>query len=349
MKKIIAIIGARPQFIKHAPIELAARGVFEMVTIHTGQHYDYKMSQVFFDELNISKPSYNLQVGSGTHGVQTGKMLIELEPIMLKENPDYVLVYGDTNSTLAGSLVASKLNIPIIHIEAGLRSFNKEMPEEINRILTDHVSSLLFVPTVTGINNLANEGISKNVHLIGDVMYDMIKICESRKILDDNSDVLGKYYFATIHRPYNTDSKERMIKLIEVFQSLSLPVKFAIHPRTLNIISEYLDISSYSNIDFLEPLSYFDTVKSIYNSKTVITDSGGVQKEAYMLKKKCITIRSETEWVETLNNGWNTLVFENLDQLLSMEESLPGEYVDGLYGNGDAAKQVIDIIKSSEL
>jgi UDP-GlcNAc3NAcA epimerase len=183
MKKIIAIIGARPQFIKHAPIELAARGVFEMVTIHTGQHYDYKMSQVFFDELNISKPSYNLQVGSGTHGVQTGKMMIELEPIMVKEKPDYVLVYGDTNSTLAGSLVASKLNIPIIHIEAGLRSFNKEMPEEINRILTDHVSSLLFVPTVTGISNLANEGVSKNVHLIGDVMYDMIKICENRKML----------------------------------------------------------------------------------------------------------------------------------------------------------------------
>lgn len=348
MKKILAIIGARPQFIKHAPIEIAANGVFEMVTVHTGQHYDYKMSQIFFDELHMSKPAYNLNTGSGNHGVQTGKMMIDLEPIVVAEKPDFVMVYGDTNSTLAGALVASKLHIPVIHIEAGLRSFNKKMPEEINRILTDHVSSILFVPTETGISNLTNEGITSNVYLLGDVMYDMIRICEEKGILTkDNS--FGTYYFSTIHRPYNTDSPQRMKWMLDVFNSLSLPVKFAIHPRTYKIISEIVDLNSYKNIEFNEPLSYFDTIRTMYNSKMVITDSGGLQKEAYMLKKKCITLRSETEWVETLKTGWNSLVFENLEQIHEVESLVPGPYVEGLYGDGKAAEQVIEVLRKVEL
>lgn len=343
MKKIISIIGARPQFIKHAPIELASKGILDMVTVHTGQHYDHKMSQIFFEELKISTPKYNLQAGSGTHGVQTGKMLIDLEPILIKEKPDAVLVFGDTNSTLAGALCASKLHMPVIHVEAGLRSFNREMPEEINRVLTDHVSSLLFVPTKTGIENLKNEGITKNVILIGDVMYDMIKVAEAKGILTKDEDY-GQFYYATIHRPYNTDKVERIGSLLNVFNSLPLKVKFSIHPRTFKIISSNFNVADFPNIEFLEPLSYFDSIKTIFNSSLVITDSGGLQKEAYMMKKKCITVRTETEWVETLQNNWNNLVFDDLSQIIELISQPTGPYIEGLYGAGDASAQIVQEI-----
>jgi UDP-GlcNAc3NAcA epimerase len=348
MKKVLFIIGARPQFIKHAPIEIAAKGVFNTVSVHTGQHYDYRMSQIFFDELKISKPDYNLGVHGGDHGQQTGRMMVDLENVVVSEKPDFVVVYGDTNSTLAGALVASKLHIPVVHIEAGLRSFNKSMPEEINRIVTDHVSSVLFVPTETGVNNLANEGITQNVFLIGDVMYDMIRICEKHNVIQSNNNGNGNqdaYYFATIHRPYNTDDLNRMHEILSAFDNLPLPVKFAVHPRTRQRIDQSFDIHSFKNIHFSEPLSYFDNIRAINNSELVITDSGGIQKEAYMLKKKCITVRSETEWVETLKNGWNTLVFEQIDKMKEAIDRPTGEYINGLYGDGDAAVSIIEVLK----
>jgi len=212
MKKIIAIIGARPQFIKHAPIELASRGLVNLVTIHTGQHYDYKMSQIFFDELGIKKPDYQLNAGGGNHGEMTGRMMIEIEQIVIKENPDFVLVYGDTNSTLAGALVASKLNIPVVHIEAGLRSYNRNMPEEINRLLTDHVANFLFVPTDSAIENLNKEGITRGVFKTGDVMCDMIRIAKERNIINESQ---SNFIYVTLHRPYNTDALARLNSILE--------------------------------------------------------------------------------------------------------------------------------------
>lgn len=347
MKKIIGIIGARPQFIKHAPIEIAAKNIFKMVTVHTGQHYDHSMSQVFFDELNISKPDYSLGAGSGLHGKQTARMIMDLEPIMVAEKPDFVIVYGDTNSTLAGALVASKLQIPIIHIEAGLRSFNRTMPEELNRVITDHLSSILFVPTQTAVDNLKNEGITKNVYLIGDVMYDMIKICVQHNILKKNNRGSELYYFATIHRPYNTDDANRVRKILDTFEKLPLQVRFAVHPRTHKKIESLFRMDSFKNIRFSEPLSYFDTIRTMFNSELIITDSGGLQKEAYMLKKKCITIRSETEWIETLTNGWNTLVFEDIDKIMEFVDQPTGEYINDLYGDGNAAKDIINVLNNN--
>ena len=349
MKKILAVIGARPQFVKHAPVEIAAKGIFDLVGVHTGQHYDYKMSQVFFEELEMAKPDYNLMVGSGLHGEQTARMMIELEPIIIKENPNFVLVYGDTNSTLAGALVASKLEIPIVHIEAGLRSFNRSMPEEINRVLTDHLSSFLFVPTQLAIDNLAKEGIHDNVYNIGDVMFDMLQISEHHGVFKKERLFSYDYCFATIHRPYNTDEPDRMEQILKTFESLPIRVVFAVHPRTYKKIQERIDLDNYRNIEFSEPLSYFDTIATIYNSKYVITDSGGIQKEAYLLRKKCITLRSETEWMETLINGWNTLVFDHIDQIGQVVKEIPGDYVSGLYGDGKAAQKIISILDNGDI
>lgn len=345
MKKILAVIGARPQFIKHAPIEIAAKGQFDLVSIHTGQHYDDNMSKIFFDQLNIVEPAYMLETGSAGHGVQTGRMMAEIEPIVQTEQPDFILVYGDTNSTLAGALVGAKLNIPIIHIEAGLRSFNKTMPEEINRVLTDHVSSLLLVPTEGAIENLQREGITQNVYKTGDVMCDMVHI--ARKEADINTEKAGAYYYATIHRPYNTDRVEQLTGILEGLNGLNHPVKFALHPRTKNKMEAYgLNPEQFENIDFLPPVSYFENIALQAGALAIITDSGGIQKEAYILKRKCITIRPETEWTETLESGWNTLAYDKLDQLSILVEEAPGAYVEGIYGDGKASQEIIGIISS---
>lgn len=344
MKKIVAIIGARPQFIKHAPVELELKDSFEIITIHTGQHYDEKMSDIFFKELNISEPSYCLNIGSKSHGVQTGEMMIAIEPILSEVNPDFILVYGDTNSTLAGAIVGAKLNIPVVHIEAGLRSFNKKMPEEINRIMTDHCSSILFTPTDTAIENLRNENISTNVFKVGDVMYDMVRIAKQRGLIKEEN---HNYYFATIHRPYNTDNANQLRKILENFNCLNYKVKFSVHPRTLKKMKDFdIDYSSYTNIEILPPLGYFDSLNHQLNSKCVITDSGGVQKEAYLLKKKCITLRSETEWIETLVNNWNILIFDELDTLKEKIAIEPGEYISNLYGDGFGAKEIKQILRN---
>jgi UDP-GlcNAc3NAcA epimerase len=346
MIKVIAVIGARPQFIKHAPIELSSKNSnLDIISIHTGQHYDEKMSQIFFDELKMKQPKYVLKTGGLGHGAQTGLMLSEIEPILMDEKPAAMLVYGDTNSTLAGALAASKLHIPVIHIEAGLRSFNKNMPEEINRKLTDHISDLLIAPTQNAIANLKAEGIKKNVFLTGDIMCDMIMIAQ-RQIKNQNTSQ-KKYYYSTIHRPYNTDDLNRLLSILSALNNLQFPVKLAAHPRTKNkLIANNIGLETFKNIDFLDPTSYFTNVEYMKNAQAIITDSGGMQKEAYILKKPCVTIRSETEWTETLQGGWNRLVFENLESTLADAlQKTPTTYHQNIYGDGNAAKEIVTIIE----
>lgn len=343
MKKptIISIVGARPQFIKHAPVQLELQKHFTALTIHTGQHYDENMSHVFFKELGISKPDFIFDQRSyDRQGAQTGHMLTEIEEVLLNETPNLLLVYGDTNSTLAGALAASKLHIPIIHIEAGLRSFNRQMPEELNRLLTDQLSEMLFCPTDLAIENLKKEGINPSkIFRSGDVMCDMLRIVEpSLKRVKSNP-----YYFATIHRPYNTDDPNRLRTILESLQNLSFEVVLALHPRTKARLNSFgIDPSNFTNIEFIEPQGYLDSISFQNFSEAVITDSGGIQKEAYMLRKKCITIRKETEWTETLEHGWNILNFDNLDQLESLIHKTSGQHFPNLYGDGRAAVSIVN-------
>jgi UDP-GlcNAc3NAcA epimerase len=343
MKKIISIVGARPQFIKHAPMQIELQKYFNALTIHTGQHYDDNMSAVFFNELNIPKPEYIFDIKQfKNHGEQTGTMMIEIEKICLQEKPDALVIYGDTNSTLAGALVGAKLQIPIIHIEAGLRSFNRTMPEEINRIIADEFSALLFCPTTQAIENLKKEGIThENIFLCGDVMCDMIHLVKSKtkKIYD------FPYYFATIHRPYNTDDAARLMEIIKAFSSLDEKVIFATHPRTIDKINSLaLDKELLNNIIFIPPLSYTESISMQTYAEAILTDSGGIQKEAYILKKKCTTLRSETEWTETLQGNWNTLVFDDLSKIKDALAIIPSDYNENLFGNGHAVEQIVTLI-----
>ncbi len=344
MKKIISIIGARPQFIKHAPLQLKLQKHFESVTIHTGQHYDANMSAIFFDELGIPKPDYLFDIGGGKpQGEQTAVMMTEIERVFLNESPDAVLVYGDTNSTLAGTLIAAKMQIPLIHIEAGLRSYNRKMPEEINRIIADEFASFLFCPTQQAVENLKKEGIQhSNIFVCGDVMCDMLQIIKP-KIKKIQS---YPYYFATIHRPYNTDDIDRLKQILEIFNQLEKKVIFTIHPRTVSAMTSYgLNHENYRNIEFIPPIGYLESISYQMYADCIITDSGGIQKEAYMLQKKCITLRSETEWVETLEGGWNTLVFDNLSDLKFQLNKTPTIYHKHMYGKGNAALEICNTLK----
>ncbi len=346
MKKIISIVGARPQFIKHAPMQLELQKKFQAKTIHTGQHYDANMSDIFFKELKIPAPDHLFDMeGSKKQGEQTGIMMTRIEEVCYSEKPDGLLVYGDTNSTLAGALVAAKMHIPLIHIEAGLRSYNREMPEEVNRIVADEFSSLLFCPTPQAIENLRKEGISHNkIFLCGDVMCDMMELVRPavKRMVD------FPYYFATIHRPYNTDDRERFIKIVTALDTLDKKVVFAIHPRTIARMKEYgISQSAYPTICFIPAVGYLESLSYQSFADCIITDSGGVQKEAYMLQKKCITLRSETEWTETLEGGWNTLVFEDLSVLQSAINGIPGTYHSNLYGDGRASKEITGLIEKN--
>ena len=347
--KIITIVGARPQFIKAAPVSKTLRTEHEEIIIHTGQHYDANMSDIFFNELKIPRPDYNLEIGSGSHGMMTGRMLEKLEEIYLKEKPDFVLVYGDTNSTLAGALAASKLLIPVIHIEAGLRSFNKAMPEEQNRILTDHISDLLLVPTEDAIKNLTNEGIKKGIHNVGDVMYDAVlmfkEIAKSKsgllKELDVNS---GEYILTTIHRAENTNDINRLRNMIEALNESGEKIILPLHPRTKKFIEGY-GLNFNENIKVIDPIGYLEMLMLEENSKMIVTDSGGVQKEAYFMGKPCITMRDETEWVETVACGWNVVVGTDKNNILdNIRNFKPTSIQQAIFGDGNAAQKILNII-----
>jgi UDP-GlcNAc3NAcA epimerase len=354
--KIITIVGARPQFIKIAPvIRVLARFRSEIQhhLIHTGQHYDHDMSGAFFEELDIPNPEINLGIGNTTNGIMTGRMLIAIERILMRTRPDWVLAYGDTNSTLAAALAAAKLHIRVGHVEAGLRSFNRGMPEEINRVLTDHLSELLFCPTRSAMENLAREGIEQRAMFVGDVMYDAALYYRdrvSRSILEDLQIRPQSYFLATCHRAENTDSADRLRSVVDAFAGVAslAPVLFPLHPRTKDRLEKF-GIVIPSGVRLLPPVGYLQMIALEANATAILTDSGGVQKEAYFFGVPCITLRSETEWVETTETGWNTLV--GIDPAKSFEAaSRAGETRrlprHPLYGNGDAAEKIVSFLIS---
>ena len=359
MKKIVTIIGARPQFIKASMISKALNPNIEEILVHTGQHYDKNMSDIFFEQLQIPKPKYNLGIGSGTHGKQTGEMLIKIEEVLLEEKPDYVIVYGDTNSTLAGALSASKLLIPVIHIESGLRSYNMKMPEEQNRVLTDHISKILICPTQTAVENLKKESIIANVYNTGDVMCDAVlyysKVAEN-KIQQEGLKLIPlfeqknitKWYLSTIHRAENTMDDKNLKNILETFEELDEMVILPVHPRIKKMIENLYTNNKYKNIYFVEPVDYFTMLYLTKYAKKVITDSGGLQKECYILDTPCITIRDQTEWVETLNNGYNVLAKPDKSDLLNkITNNLINRQAKKInfYGNGTAANLINNIIE----
>ncbi|MGH8397658.1 MAG: non-hydrolyzing UDP-N-acetylglucosamine 2-epimerase [Gammaproteobacteria bacterium] len=320
--KILTILGARPQFIKAAAVSRVLRQTknCQEILVHTGQHYDYGMSEVFFRELEIQEPAYNLGIGSGNHGMQTGRMLEGIEEILLREQPDWVLVYGDTNSTLAGALAASKLRIPLAHVEAGLRSFNRDMPEEINRVVSDHIADILFAPTIIAVANLANEGIfGESVHEVGDVMYDVALFYSEKAraesgILRHLEVKAGGYILATVHRAENVDDPVRLHTILDGLCRVAneLPVVLPLHPRARKMLTGDIALKlERSGVLLVDPVGYLDMVMLELNAKAIATDSGGVQKEAFFHKVPCVTLRSETEWVELVEMGWNTLVTPN--------------------------------------
>ena len=350
--KVVSIVGARPQFIKSAPLSRELRQLVREVLVHTGQHYDDSMSGVFFRDLNLLKPDYNLSVGSGSQGQQTGEMLKRIEEVLLKETPDWVLVYGDTNSTLAGALAAAKLHIPVAHIEAGLRSHNRRMPEEINRVMTDHISSLLFCPTEAAVKNLAGEGIIKGVHYVGDVMYDAL--LDNFKAAEQTSTVLSRlglepkqFILATVHRAENTDDLSRLRRIVEGLVALAESghrVVFPVHPRTQKQLAK-LQSNRSSKLVWIDPLSYFDMVLLESSAQVILTDSGGVQKEAYWLRVPCVTLREETEWVETVESGWNRLVGTDTGRIVNAVQVTKAAYpTPWPWAHGEASKNAASII-----
>ncbi len=360
MKKIsiATVVGARPQFVKAAAISRAITTLNRAHTetlvtesiVHTGQHYDSNMSKVFFDELQIPLPGINLEVGSASHGKQTGIMLEKLEAAFVEQKPDWVLIYGDTNSTLAAALAAAKLHIPIAHVEAGLRSFNRKMPEEINRIIADTVSNLLFCPTDAAVRNLAQEGITQGVYKVGDVMYDSVLFYSD--LAEKQSSVLetlgltpGAYVLATVHRAENTDHAEYMQEILDAFCEIDCPVVWPIHPRTRNLLADKLQRLP-DHIYVVDPLPYFDMLKLEKNAQKILTDSGGVQKEAYWFKVPCITLREETEWVELVDAGCNTLCGPSRTRIVkALAADSPQSWgPPDLYGSGNSSQSIIEIL-----
>ncbi len=349
--KICTVVGARPQFIKAAAISRAIAAHNHVtphsvhlteVIIHTGQHYDDGMSAVFFRELEIPDPKYNLGIGSGAHGAQTGRMLTAIEEVLLKEKPDWVLIYGDTNSTLAGAVAAAKLHIPIAHVEAGLRSYNRLMPEEINRVVADQLSQLLLCPSQVAVNNLAVEGITKGVSITGDVMADALQFAATKA--SAHSDILTRlalqpqgYLLATVHRAENTDDSKRLNDILSAFAAFNEPVVFPAHPRTRKFLKE-TRYQPPGNVKLIDPVGYFDIIALEKSARLLLTDSGGMQKEAYWLKVPCITLREETEWIETVELGWNILTGADRNCIVEAVRTFktPAVHVP-LYGNGKAA------------
>ncbi len=351
--KIVTIVGARPQFIKAATISRVIRKDagerIEEILVHTSQHYDDNMSQVFFDELDIPHPKYNLAISGGRHGVMTGQMLASIEGVLVEERPDWVLIYGDTNSTLAGALAAAKLHIPVAHVEAGLRSFNMRMPEEINRILSDRVSRLLLCPTQTAVDNLANEGIRDGVHNVGDVMYDASLFYRARA--NERSTIIEtlqlqphEYVLATCHRAENTDDPARLENIVDALAAISQQTRvvFPLHPRTRKLLVDAGMMPRLANVDVIEPTSFLNMVRLEQSACAIVTDSGGVQKEAYFFGVPCLTARDETEWVETVASGWNQLVGADTRRIVQAYETLVApEHRPEHYGSGAAADVIV--------
>jgi UDP-GlcNAc3NAcA epimerase len=341
--KIVSIIGARPQFIKAAVISkvIAEYDSISEVLVHTGQHYDANMSRVFFEELEIPFPKYNLGAGSASHAVQTAEMLTGVEKVLEEEKPDWTIVYGDTNSTIAGSLTAAKLNLKIAHVEAGLRSYNRLMPEEINRIATDHISDLLFAPSLNAMKLLKKEGLEEASVFSGDVMYDSIlyykDLAETKYSLEDMIS-FNNYYLATIHRQENTDYPDKLQNIFSALSELELPVILPLHPRTKKHLA---NIKFSKNIKVIEPVSYLKLILLLKNCSKVLTDSGGLQKEAYFLKKPCVTLREETEWIETLNNGWNFVAGTDKDLILKNISNNDFGEQEQYFGNGKAGEIIV--------
>jgi UDP-N-acetylglucosamine 2-epimerase len=348
--RVLSVVGARPQFVKAALLsaELARRGIDEIL-VHTGQHYDREMSDVFFDELQLPAPKHHLGVGSGGHGAQTGEMMKRLEPVVQEEKPDWVMVYGDTNSTLAGALVAAKLHVSVAHVEAGLRSFNRAMPEEINRIVADHVGDLLLVPNVHAAKQLEEEGITRGVRIVGDLMVDLALQAASK--LPACPPILGRfgvqprtYCVATIHRASNTDDPYTFRRLLEGLRAVDRPIVFPVHPRTREI-AQREGVGEGDNIMLCEPLPYAHMLALLSQAVTLFTDSGGLQKEAFVLKVPCVTLREETEWLDTLEDGWNVLagsdpakIVEGSRRLMPMRQGSP-------FGDGNAARHIVDALE----
>lgn len=339
--KIISVVGARPQFIKLGPLSRELRKEHEEIIIHTGQHYDHEMSDLFFEQLEIPKPDVNLEIGSGRHGAQTGQMLAGIEEEILKHRPDMVLSFGDTNSTLAACLAASKLEVQSLHIEAGLRSFNRSMPEEINRVVADHTADLLFAPTEEAVRHLEREGLGEKTVLTGDIMADSVRFVQSK--IGKNRNEGREYNLLTLHRPYNVDDPEKLSKLFRELGKIETAFIFPVHPRTRNII-EKNSIPVPDNIELIAPQGYIEFQGLLKYSNKVITDSGGLQKEAYIAGKPCITVRPETEWVETIEAGWNILADiedENFREVIEGFE--PKRERPELYGKNVAERMVKEI------
>jgi len=354
--KIVTVVGARPQFIKAAAVSRVIRTDFadrvEEVLVHTGQHYDDNMSKVFFDELDIPRPRYNLEISGGQHGAMTGRMLEAIEKVLLQEQPDWLLIYGDTNSTLAGALAAAKLHIPVAHVEAGLRSFNMRMPEEVNRILADRVSSLLFCPTLTAVDNLKAEGVTKGVHNVGDVMYDVALFYRDRArqhstVLDRLGLARGGFALATCHRAENTDDPTRLGEILSALSELvaSQPVVLPLHPRTRKLVAENGFSGHLDKLLVTEPLPFLDMVALEQAARIVLTDSGGVQKEAFFYGVPCVTMRDETEWVETVDSAWNRLVGADRARILAAACDPHRPLVQTKpYGSGDASLRILETL-----
>jgi UDP-GlcNAc3NAcA epimerase len=378
MRKLLSIAGVRPQFVKASMVcssvdrwnkTCAPDDRVQHLLLNTGQHYDFEMAGIFFRQLPLQHPDFHLEVGSGTHGAQTGSMLQKIEEVLLREPPDYVIVYGDTNSTLAGALAAVKLHIPVAHVESGLRSFNRRMPEEINRITADHVSDLLFCPTLSAVQQLRDEGISENVFFTGDVMLDAVRLfapiaTSHSRIRQDLRVASRQYVLVTIHRAENTDSAERLEQLVEMLCLLAKPTVFAVHPRlrmklqqdpSLHHLRRMLD--SASHLQMIPPVPYLDMLALEANAAIVLTDSGGVQKEAYFLSTPCITLRDETEWTETLLDGWNTIAGTSPGSILAIvedlwarnEDSPAGEPRLSAFGDGKASDRILELLQEEKL
>lgn len=350
--RVVTIVGARPQFVKAAALSRVLRRAHTEVLVHTGQHYDHAMSQVFFDELGIEPPEINLGVGSGRHGEQTGAMLAGLERVLDEQRPDWVLVYGDTNSTLAAGLAASKLGLPVAHVEAGLRSFNRAMPEEINRVLVDHLSTMLLCPSQTAVENLAAEGIRQGIHVVGDVMLDAL--LHARDCAAVRSDVLprlgvraGAYVVATVHRAENTDEPARLFDILKALGASDVPVVFPVHPRTRQVL-ERTSYALPASMRLSMPLGYLDMVALVASARAVVTDSGGLQKEAYWLGVPCITVRTETEWVETVHAGWNRVVGTDAGAIASALAAVERPAArPPLYGEPGAAERCVRVLEAA--